>query len=242
MKLPTWGELVTLYCSKMIFNQSPNPNYEDFSVRRYNYAPYDDKDVCRLVFLKDVLKDKTNKTLRRNGRFIWCKNLKYEGRDEKGFRQISFTVDKGKKRFLISENNVLCVPSKIYVNNNKYFRSSSKTFHSFSSVFGYKNTLKMMAKAENLSLDDFERKIEEDSPYKPGALVSPRCGYFFPQIDADKLDKEIAHDKQHPCGIVLGRHFADDHKYVGKEFYRVRFGDTTYERVHPVQMEILNEV
>ena len=31
-------------------------------------------------------------------------------------------------------------------------------------------------------------------------------------------------------------------EFIGREFYRVRFGDTTYERVHPVQLEIINEV
>ena len=57
---------------------------------------------------------------------------------------------------------------------------------------------------------------------------------------------DVAFDKsmrqqQHPCGIVLGRSFDRD-DYMGREFYRVRFGDTTYERVHPVEMEIINEV
>ena len=48
-------------------------------------------------------------------------------------------------------------------------------------------------------------------------------------------------DQQHPCGIILGKEIIDD-KFIGKEFYRVRFGNTTYEKVHPIQMEILNEV
>lgn len=242
MKLPTWGELINLYCSKMTFNHLRNQEYEPFSIRRYNYASSDDKDQCRLVFLKGVLENKTNKTLRRNGRFIWCKNLKYEGRDPQGFRQLSFTVDNGKKRFLVSENNVLCIPSKIYVNNNKYFRSNVKTFNSFSSVFSYRNALRMMAKSDELSLEDFETKIDQDSPYKPGALVAPRLGYFFPYVDTNKINKEVQENSEHPCGIILGRQFMDDHRYVAKEFYRVRFGDTTYERVHPVQMEIINEV
>jgi hypothetical protein len=242
MNLPTWGELTGFYCSKVNNGLIQNHMFEQFSVRRYNYGVSHDKNVCRLVFLKDVLKNKANKTLRRGGRFIWCANLKYEGRNTEGFRQISFTVDKGKKRFLVAENNVLCVPSKIYVNNSRYFRSKVKTFTSFSSVFGYKNTLNMMAKADGLTLDEFEEKIKSDNPFKPGTLVSPRLGYFFPQIDPNKVDLEIKDDAQHPCGIILGRQFLDDHHYVGKEFYRVRFGDTTYERVHPVQMEVINEV
>ena len=124
MSLPTWGDLAAFYCSN---KSEHNPYFEEFSVRRYNYASSLDRGMCRLVFLKDVLKDKSNKTLCRSGRFIWCKKLRYEGRNEEGFRQVSFTVDRGKKRFSVSENNVLCVPSKVYVGNNKYFRSKLKT-------------------------------------------------------------------------------------------------------------------
>ena len=233
MNLPTWGDLTAFYCSN---KSEHNPYFEDFSVRRYNYASSLDRNVCRLVFLKDVLKDKSNKTLCRSGRFIWCKKLRYEGKDEKGLRQVSFTVDKGKKRFLVSENNVLCVPSKVYVGNNKYFRSKLKTFHPFSSVFSYNNTLAMMSRADTQEIGQFREAIEKDNPYKPGTLVAPRIGYFFPEVSSGQ-----APDQQHPCGIILGKEIIED-QFIGKEFYRVRFGNTTYEKVHPIQMEILNEV
>ena len=59
--------------------------------------------------------------------------------------------------------------------------------------------------------------------------------------DINFENKSIFYDKAHPCGIVLGRSLPVD-SFAGKEFYRVRFGDTTYERIHPVQMEIINEV
>ena len=45
----------------------------------------------------------------------------------------------------------------------------------------------------------------------------------------------------HPYGIILAPSF-NNTDYSGREFYRVRFGGTTYEKVHPVQMEIINEV
>ena len=241
MSLPTWGQLVSKYCSRRFNVDSENPYYEDFSIRRYNYATSMDKDRFRFVFLKDVMKDKSNKTLCRSGRFIWCSNLRYEGRDDQGFRQVSFTVDKGKKRFKVSENNILCIPSKIYVNNNKFFRSKLKTFYPFSSVFSYRNTLSQMAKDAQCTLGEFQERVKQDSPFKPGALVAPRLGYFHPEIDRDDVMNQEFMKQEHPFGIVISKsHISDD--YVAKEFYTVRFGKTTYDRVHPVQLEIINEV
>ncbi len=242
MKLPQWGELVDQYCSERSCTGDSghlvaNTRYEEFASRRYNGSPSLDTTSCRLVFLRDVLGDPSNSTLRRKGRFIWCHNLQYAGRGSHGFRQVSFTVDQGQKRFTVGEQNILCIPSKIYVNNNRYFRTHTKTFHVFSTVFGYKNTLRMMSQHQNLSKEDFTKIVSEDNPFRPGTLVAPRRGYFYP--DFEPLRKSVR-DAQHPCGIILGRAFIDDH--IGKEFYRVRFGDTTYERIHPVQMEIINEV
>ena len=253
MNLPTIAELKDCYCTSRVFRYAPddrrrwghsnldtkeNSHFEEFSIRRYNYAPGSDTHAIRLVFLKDVLKNPTNKTLRRNGRFIWCKNLEYEGRSDDGFRQISFTVDDGKKRFQISENNILCIPSKIYVNNNRYFRNNNNTFGNFSSVFSYENCIKILAKNQQLDNQSFKELISKDSPFKPGTLVCPRKGYFYPAM----ADSKTEGSSKHPPGIVLGPSFVGKNDFIGKEFYRVRFGDQTYERVHPVQMEILNEV
>lgn len=237
MSFPTWAELIDSFCS----NQKNNPHSEKFASRRYNYSPNSDIKAIRLVFTKNVLANKDNKTLCRNGRFIWCKNLKYEGKNDKNLRQVSFTVDSGTKRFKVAENNILCIPSKTYVNNNTYFRSKFKTFLPFSSVFQYSSAVRMMAKSVGCQKDFIKDVIQKDSPYKPGTLVIPRLGYFYPEIDPDKINKSIFYDKAHPCGIVLGRSLPVD-SFAGKEFYRVRFGDTTYERIHPVQMEIINEV
>lgn len=242
MNLPTWEGLITQHCTQERVQSDDvpaeeNPFYEKLSHRRYNYSPSSDTRACRLVFLKAVLENSTNKTLCRHGRFIWCKNLAYGGRNDLGYRQIRFTVDSGSKKFTVAENNVLCLPSKVFVNNNRYFRSNHKIFIPFSSVFGYKNSLKMMQCNQELGRRDFQKLIEEDNPFKPGTLVAPRQGYFYPaSLPPDDAQK----DDHHPCGIILGRALRED--YMGREFYRVRFAHTTYERVHPIQMEIINEV
>jgi hypothetical protein len=237
MQFPTWGELVNNFCSV----KEPNIYYEDFATRRYNFAASVDNRSCRLIFLKDVLNNNENKTLRRKGRFIWCRNLKYEGRNFEGVRSISFTVDRGNKRFHVGENNILCLPSSICVSNNRFFRSKQKMFLPFSSVFSYKSSLSLLAKSSDCEAEEFAQLIRNHNPYTPGSLVRPRIGYFYPNINPDKLNKEISSDNEHPCGVILGS-YSCDNNYVGREFYRVRFGDTTYERVHPVQMEIINEV
>lgn len=232
MSLPTWKALADAYCSV----SRGNPYEEEFATRRYNYSPIGDRHRCRLLFLRDVLQDPRNKTLRRHGRFIWCKNLAYEGRGSHGFREVSFTVDQGHKKFQVAENNILCIPSKTYVNNNKYFRSSLKTFLPFSSVFAYRHTLRMMYQNSPLSQQDLKKGIKADNPYRAGTLVAPRLGYFYPEATPPPSP-----DILHPCGIILGPSFLGEN-LAGKEFYRVRFADTTYEKVHPVQLEIINEV
>lgn len=238
MLIPTWGQLVENFCSI----EKNNPFYEHFATRRYNFAASIDRHSCRVIFLKDVLNDKRNKTLCRNGRFIWCRNLKYEGTNDSGMRQVSFTVDRGEKRFKVAENNMLCLPSQICVTNSRYFKLKQKTFLPFSSVFSYENSFKMMLKNSGKSLESFEDLLRKDNPYKPGTLVAPRVGYFQPNIPPSKINKEISSERQHPCGIILGPSPLELDAYVNREFYRVRFGKTTYEKIHPVQMEIINEV
>jgi hypothetical protein len=219
---------------------TPNPFHEPFATRRYNYSPSLDTDAIRLVFLKAVaIEGRKNNTLMREGRFIWCKNLEYEGRNIHGYRQISFTVDKGNKRFLAAENNILCLPAKTFVAHNRFFQKKEKTFIPFSTVFSYKNSLRIMRQKSGLSAPDFLNHIADQSPYKPGALVLPRVGYFYPHYGEGKEHNTPA--AQYPCGIILGKSF-ENVQDNGREFYRVRFGGTTYERVHPVQMEIINEV
>jgi hypothetical protein len=235
---PTWQELQTYHCSRKWLSATshpavPNPYYEDAATRRYNYARSLDRSECRLVFLQGVLDDPRNKTLVRGGRFIWCKNLRYEGPGTEGLRQISFTVDNGQKRFLVSENHMLCLPSKLYINNNRFFRRKEKTFTGFSSVFAYPQAITMMCNHYDGTKEDLINQVRNDSPYRPGTLVAPKLGYFYPMGTASETP--------HPYGIILG-HSVDNSSYGGREFYRVRFANTTYERVHPVEMEIINEV
>ncbi len=242
MTLLTSRQLRDYHCSRRNYRSDGgsyevNPHYEEFANRRFNYSPSFDRDACRLVFLRDVLERGNNRTLRRNGRFIWCRDLHYEGRSLSGFRQISFTVDKGKKRFMAAENNILCLPSRMFVSNSPYFRNQTKTFLPFSSVFSYKNTLKILEKNYHNSEVSFRNALINDNPYKAGTLVRPRAGYFYPEV-SDKNHTD--YDVEHPYGIIVGASLTDDH--VGREFYRVRFANTTYERVHPVQLEIINEV
>lgn len=254
MKFPTWSELEYYYCtlrkvpSTLALPSSGgkwvlNPLYEEMATRRFNYASDNDESRLRLVFLKGVLCDATNKTLQRNGRFIWCSKMQYEGRDDEGYRQVSFTIDKGKKRFLVAEKNILCVPSQTYVSNNRYFRSKDQTFLPFSSVFGYKKAILMMHKRawEGESIEDFTARLRRASPYQIGGLVIPRLGYFYPHSSHPELLPISKGAADHPCGIILGPSLGNV-DYLGREFYRVRFGATTYERVHPIQMEIINEV
>lgn len=244
MNFPTWEQLIDFHCHKNRVKINDvlcwNKNYESFANRRYNFSNRRDTKICRFIFLNSVLKNPTNKTLVRDGRFIWCEDLVYEGLGEDGLRHISFSIEKGKKRFIVSEKDMLCIPSKSFVNNHKFFRSKEKVFKGFSSALSYENTLKMMAKSANCSLEDISNRISLDNPYKPGTLVSPRIGYFYPMTAQPHIERPPLQEI-HPCGVILGKSFKNNTEY-GREFYRVRFGNVTYENIHPVQVEIISEV
>ena len=243
MSLSTWTELVEHYCSirNMVNSDNryvQNPFFESLAGRRYNYSPTPDLDQFRFVFLKDVLSDSTNATLRRNGRFIWCSDLLYEGKGCDNLRYLSFVVDNGTKRFSVGENNILCIPSNNYVNNNRYFRTKDKTFAPFSSPFGYDNVIKSLSRNHHQSQEELCALLENDRPFQRGSLVSPRKGYFYPNINEAQPSSL---GSPHPYGLVLGPSFHNNLE-SGRDFYRVRFGNTTYERVHPIQMELIHEV
>ena len=253
MIYPTWGDLWDNYCTIRSRPRVTDPSfssagqsfevnsyYEDMAVKRYNYSPILDEGKVRLIFLKSVLENPTNKTLVRKGRYLWCSNLQYEGVNSNGLREFSFTLDTGSKRFVVTENNALCLPSGCYVNNNKFFRPKNKTFLPFGSVFNYRSCLEMFARRRQCSIEEMSDLVRKDSPYRPGTLVIPRLGYFYPVVELRENHPGSRHNA-HPCGLVLGPAL-DNNSDGGREFYRVRFGETTYERVHPVQMEIVNEV
>ncbi len=287
----TWYDLADHFCARRQSWAGNNPYFEKFAARRYNYANQPDTRSVRLVFLKNVGEDPRNKTLIRDGRFIWCRDLTYEGLSSDHRRQISFTIGKGKKRFLVSESDVLCLPSSVFVNNNSYMRNHDKVFSAFSSVFTYDKAIQLMYRNNpdcSKTLEEFENTIQCESPYQPGALVAARCGYFMPdkeklsahmreivesfcqQNNSNNLIAELLRgltghyyldprdslrdtiskffewsqestETTHPYGIILGK-ARENSSYAGKELYRVNFGGTIYERVHPVQMEIISEV
>ena len=108
-------------------------------------------------------------------------------------------------------------------------------------MFGYKNTMNMMLKGSGLERGDFVKRVSEDNPHKPGTLVAARRGYFHPTTSAAGLPPSEEWDEEYPYGIIIGPSL-DNNDYSGREFYRVRFGGTIYERVHPIQLEIINEV
>ena len=287
----SWYSLADHFCARRSSRgHVENTYFERCVIRRYNYAHTADTKSIRLIFLREAGNDPNNKTLIRNGRFIWCKNLSYEGLNSAGLREVSFTIGKGKKRFTIAENLVLCLPSNTYVNNNSFLRDYDKIFPSFSSVFYYEKAQRLMAKSSPLtSLEVLARRIEEDCPYRPGVLVKPRMGYFMPNREklSDQMDtlasefcaQHFCRDKfpdlknalaapnaariatqaitplldrfflwyntlstsEHPYGIILGKS-RETSGYTGRELYRVNFGGTIYEQVHPIQMEITNEI
>ena len=288
---PSWFDLADQFCARRTcLGGTPNPRFEVCTSRRYNYAQSRDSKSVRLVFLQGAYDDHSHKTLCRNGRFIWCKKLRYEGLDSEGLRCISFTIGKGQKRFTVCEKNVLCLPSSVYVNNNSYIRNYDKIFTAFASVFCYDKAVRMMFRndATHTSLENFQQTLDRHRPYKTGTLVAPRFGYFTPNrtVLSDTLQdlcrsycaanychesySDLAHILSrasampkssehknliahffewsqttpaalHPYGVILGP-ARNASGYAGRELYRVNFGGTIYERVHPVQMEIVSEV
>jgi hypothetical protein len=286
----SWYDLADHFCARRTsLGRVTNPYFEQFSIRRYNYARSGDQKAVRLIFLKGVEKDPRNRTLVRNGRFIWCRNLAYEGTNDEGLRQVSFTIGNGKKRFTVTENLVLCLPSSIYIHNNAFMRNYDKIFSSFSSIFRYEKSLRLMLKSSPHScLEDLVEQTASDSPYKVGSLVNARIGYFMPDREKlttqmhdvakefcrahfctdrfDELVRVLTHyhqlsitpettalvtefflwyestsEGEHPYGIILGR-ARESSGYAGRELYRVNFGGTIYEKVHPVQMEVVSEI
>ena len=95
---PTWYNLKAYYSYHRTVMNGPfsrilhekNPMYEPLTRRRYNYSKIIDTDRVRIVFLNRLLKTKPEyKTLVRDGKPLWCFDLKYEG-TTKNKRAFSF--------------------------------------------------------------------------------------------------------------------------------------------------------
>ena len=255
----TWYELADLFCARersLLHSEENNPFFERLAARRYNYATKIVNGGVRLVFLKSAAPTKTNKTLCRNGRFIWCKNLKYEGKEEDGYRTFSFTLSQGNKRFHVSERDVLALPHNLYINNNSFFRKYDKIFSSFASVFKYRDSVKIMRRNDHSFVGDTEdylRYLDDQSPYKPGTLVRARKGLFFPKLEAlrgkmETLVDEYCQDnkcfnhRENLSQFLSGRHISKQMEAktlpVFKSFYE--WSKTVPSAVHPVGVIVGN--
>jgi hypothetical protein len=185
-----FGDRVKCYSDGMV-----NESWEEISHRRYNYSSSDDVHAVRLLFPKIILEEHPHyKTLVRKGRAIWCYGLKYEGVSAKGYRQVSFHLKGGQKRFLVEERYALCVPSKASVIPRPW-RSNSEVFKPFGALFAYESALQLMythTTAAIPSYNEFIEQVKADCPFKPGVLVRPRLGYFYPRLDRQEQLIELA--------------------------------------------------
>ena len=168
----------------------PNQYFEEISRRRYNYSPANDQSRVRLLFPKQVLsRHPQYKTLVRNGRAIWCFDLKYEGVSSSGYRQFSFNLKGGKKRFTVEERDALCIPVHCSVIPQPW-RPNHRSLAPFGTVFGYEQAVRIMYQNRedlSLTLSAFEQIILGASPYQPGALVRPRLPYYYPREPREEV-------------------------------------------------------
>ena len=186
---------------------------------------------------------------------------------------------------------MVAIPNNIYIHNNSYFKKYNKIFTSFSSVFDYREALKIMRQNDDApwsNVDSYAEYLGSQSPYQVGSLVCARKGLFFPKLPVFQSKIEalasrfcyefglshrlaelttylsgrdyVTTDKNlvalfnqfndwcaeepsavHPVGVILGKS-RNISPHSGRELYRVSFAETIYEEVHPIQLEILNEV
>jgi hypothetical protein len=249
MKIPTWAELAACHGSNRLLadTDQKNPRYERFMDRRYNYATGDDRHAIRLIFTEKAKQSLPSPSSLRDGRFLWAKKLRFEGVDaETGMRKISFTTGKRKRRLTVLEDGVLCLPARLSVNNDKLLRNREIKLAMFSTVFSYAPALAMMFRDQKSfaqpDREQFFEEIRSLDPFRPGMLVAPRLGYFYPIGKPPSYDRENPGLQEFPYGIVLGTCPESPKSIFGREFYRVRFGGTTYNKVLALQMEIINEV
>ena len=185
----------------------PNEHFEELSRRRYNYSPATDRKRVRLVFPKQILSRHPHyKTLVRKGRALWCFDLKYAGVSPAGYRQFSFHLKGGKKRFTVEERDALCIPVHCSVIPVPW-RPDHKVFTPFGTVFGYEQALQLMFRNRDdlgLSYNDFLALLDAASPFKPGALVRPRLRYYYPRKPREEVLIDLAEkfSRREPMGFT----------------------------------------
>ena len=109
------------------------------------------------------------------------------------------------------------------------------------SVFGYPELLKDMYRNQdntNEKFNDFLQRLKEESPIKPGVLVSPRVGLFRPIAASNKSSGAAA--EMFPYGLVIRQETAKYQELYGRELFTVSFGGNIIENVHPIEMEIVD--
>ena len=202
IKKPTWHNLKAYYSYHKTVLNGPkhkdrhiqNPLHEPLTRRRYNYSKVVDKDRVRIVFLNRLLEVKPEyKTLVREGKPIWCYDLRYEGLVE-GSRSFSFRLAGAKnKRFTVTENYALLVPQRVFIDHIVSARIFPRTPYSqFGTVFRYDNCREMMYNNRSedhfyLSYKEFVKLLDNDCQIKVGGLVRPRVGLFSPTRRNNRL-------------------------------------------------------
>ena len=203
IKKPTWHNLKSFYSYHKTVLAGPkdeerhleNPLYEPLTRRRYNYSKVTDRDRVRIVFLNRLLEIKPEyKTLVRDGKPVWCYDLKYEGLIG-GSRAFSFRLSGAKnKRFTVTERYALLVPQRVFIDHVVSARIFPRTPYSqFGAVFRYDNCREMMYNNRSeehfrLSYREFCDLLDNDCQIKVGDLVRPRVGLFSPTRRNKKPD------------------------------------------------------
>jgi hypothetical protein len=239
----SWNNLRKYYSCYPDIAGEKNPFFEPFTHKRYNPSRIKDNRRFRLIFLNRTLEEYPKyKTLVRDGRPVWCENMKYEGVSNK-LRYLSFNLRGGKKRFTISENYCFLLPSRLYVYPGWPSRlgNPKSPCARLGSVFGYPPLLKVMYRNEkgtSEELQDFLQRLKKESPIRPGALVSPRIGLFRTSTMSQSSNNDPS--EMFPHGLVIRREVAKYQELYGRELFTVSFGGNIIENVHPIEMEVID--
>ena len=239
----SWANLRKYYSCYPEIEGGKNPFFEPFTHKRYNPSRIKDTNRFRLIFLSRTLDEYPKyQTLVRDGRPVWCENLKYEGAAN-NLRHFSFNLRNGKKRFTISENYCFLLPSRLYVYPSWPSRlgSSKSLCARLGSIFGYPAAIDDMYKNNDKkeSFQQFKARLDKESPFRPGVLISPRVGLFRPFKKG--TEKQAFDDTdQFPYGLIIRQEDAKYQELYGRELFTVSFGGNIVENVHPIEMEVVN--